>query len=341
MRMTGKNARLDDVARLAGVSTATVSRFINAPDLVAEATAERIRRAIERTGYIPNLLAGGLASRRSRLVALLVPDVTHSIFNATVEAMAEALSADGYVVMLGLTGSDDGRAPALIEAALARRADGIILTGGVSDPKLRARLEADDATIIETWNLPDRPIDVAVGFSHAAVGQAVARFAQERGYRRPYLLTADSRRALARRDGFLTTWAQFGGVAPGEAAFPSPTRFGMGRAAFAQVRAATPMPDIVVCSSDWLAHGLVAEAEAAGLRVPDDLAVVGFGNLPFAADMRPALTTVEIDGARIGREAVEILRRRAAAGGADGEGVGGGDPTRVDVGFRLIARDSA
>ncbi len=331
-----KIARLDDVARLAGVSTATVSRYINAPDVVAEATAERIRQAIDRTGYIPNLLAGGLASRRSRLVALLVPDITHSIYNLTIEAMSEALSDDGYVVMLGLTGADDARAPALIEAALARRADGIILTGSVSDPRLRARLERDDATVIETWNLPDRSIDAAVGFSHVQVGEAVARFVRQRGYRRPFLLTADSPRATARRNGFVADWLAQTGAAPGETVLPSPTRFGMGRTAFAQLRAASPMPDVVICSSDWLAHGLIAQAEAAGLRVPDDLAVIGFGNLPFAAEMQPALTTVRIDGARIGREAVAILRRRATGAARKPD-----DAVRVDVGFEIVVGASA
>lgn len=331
-----KIARLDDVARLAGVSTATVSRYINAPDVVAEATAERIRQAIERTGYIPNLLAGGLASRRSRLVALLVPDITHSIYNLTIEAMSEALSDDGYVVMLGLTGADDARAPALIEAALARRADGIILTGSVADPRLRARLERDDATVIETWNLPDRLIDAAVGFSHTEVGQAVARFVRQRGYRHPFLLTADSPRAKARRNGFIADWIAATGASPGDAVLASPTRFGMGRTAFAQLRANNPAPDVVICSSDWLAHGLIAEAQSAGLRVPDDLAVVGFGNLPFAAEMQPALTTVRIDGARIGREAVAILRRRATGAARKSE-----DAARVDVGFEIVVGASA
>lgn len=328
-----KIPKLEDVAQIAGVSSATVSRFFNNPAMVATATADRIREAVAATHYVPNLMAGGLASSRSRLVALLVPDVAQSIFNATVEAMVDELSASGDIVMLGLTGVDNVRMPSLISAALARRADAIILTGIVSDPATRDLMRRREATVIETWGLPTDPIDVAVGFSHRAVGQDIARFVHGRGYRRPHLLTASGTRAMERRQGFIDDWASAGGDTPTEQMFASQTRFGHGRAAFRALRELDNRPDVVVCSSDWLAQGLLVEAMAAGVRVPDELAVVGFGNLAVAAEMRPTITTIDIDGARIGREAVSLLRRRTA-----GEKI---ENRLIDVGFRLIVRESA
>ncbi|MBO9714580.1 LacI family DNA-binding transcriptional regulator [Sphingomonas sp.] len=325
--------KLDDVARQAGVSAATVSRFLNNPGIVATATGERIRAAIEATGYVPDLVAGGLASAKSRLVAVLVPDVAQSIFNATVEAMVEELSIDGHSVMLGLTGIENARMPQLISAALSRRADAIILTGILSDKPSRDLLIGRNATVIETWGLPPEPIDVAVGFSHHAVGADVARFLRGRGYRRPHLLSASGTRAMERRQGFIDDWTAAGGETPTEQMFASQTRFGHGRAAFRAMRELGTAPDVVVCSSDWLAQGLLVEAMAAGVKVPDELAVVGFGNLAIAAEMRPTITTVDIDGARIGREAVNVLRRRAA-----GETIA---ERHIDVGFRLIERESA
>lgn len=325
--------RLEDVAAHAGVSTATVSRFINRPGMVAAETAARIRAAIDATGYVPNLLAGGLASSQSRMVAVLVPDMAHSIFNATVEALVEELSASGRIAMLGLTGIDNARMPALISAALSRRADAIILTGLLNDEPTRQLLQRGRTTVIETWGLPTSPIDVAVGFSHHAVGRRIAQFALSRGYRRPYLLSASGTRAMERRQGFVDQWLEAGLPMPSEQVFPSQTRFGNGRAAFRTLRGMNPRPDIAVCSSDWLAQGLLVEAIAAGVRVPDELAVIGFGNLALAQDMRPTLTTIDIDGARIGREAVAILHRRTS-----------GDVTPeqdVDVGFSLIVRESA
>lgn len=327
------NPTLDDVAHRAGVSTATVSRFYNNPSIVAPATAERIRSAVDALGYVPNLLAGGLASNRSRLVAVLVPEVAQSIFNDTIEAMSAELSLDGNVVMLGLTGPDNARMSQLIDAALARRADGIILTGVVTDGATRERLRQREHTVIETWGIPDDPIDIAVGFSHAAVGRDIARFLRGRGYLRPLLTAADSARARQRRDGFVEEWKGLGGGTPARLNVPVPTRFGHARLVWRHIQQMEEKPDVVVCGSDLLAQGVIIEAQAAGFRVPDHLAVVGFGNAAVAGDMRPSITTVDVDGARIGREAVAVLRRRAA-----GESV----PQRViDVGFRLIARESA
>jgi LacI family transcriptional regulator, gluconate utilization system Gnt-I transcriptional repressor len=325
--------KLDDVARRAGVSTATVSRFHNNPEMVAPATAARIRAAIEATGYVPNLLAGGLASQRSRLVAVLVPEIAPSIFNDTIEAMTAELALDANIVMLGLTGAGNERMAQLIDAALARRADGIILTGVVTDAGLRTRLRGRGTTVIETWGIPDDPIDIAVGFSHVAVGRDVARFLHGRGFTRPLLTVASGLRALQRRDGFVHEWRSAGHKLPATIDVPMPTRFGHARLVWRQVTQQKRMPDVIVCGSDLLAQGVIIEAQAAGMRVPEQIAVTGFGNLAVAGDMRPSITTVDVDGARIGREAVAVLRRRAA-----GERV----PRQViDVGFRLIARESA
>jgi LacI family gluconate utilization system Gnt-I transcriptional repressor len=333
--VTPKNKvpKLEDVAARAGVSPATVSRFYNNPTVVAPSTAERIRKAVADTGYVPDLIAGGLASRRSRLVAVLVPEIAHSIFNDTIEEMVNELSRDGHIVMLGLTGPDDRGMPDLIDAALSRRAEGIILSGIIATDAMRAQLQTRGATVIETWGLPEKPIDIAVGFSHTAVGIDVARFLAGRGYKRPHLIVGNGPRARMRRDAFIREWNQSGRHAPTEMQVEIPTRFGHARLAWRHAMDLPTKPDVIVCGSDLLAQGLIVEAYAAGKRVPQDVAVVGFGNLSIAGEMRPTITSVDLDGARMGREAIAVLRRRAA-----GEKI----VNRViDVGFRLIARESA
>ena len=247
--------------------------------------------------------------------------------------MASELSLDGNTVMLGLTGSGNARMPQLIDAALARRADAIILTGIITDAETRERLRERSVTVIETWGVPEDPIDVAVGFSHLAVGHDVARFLHGRGYVRPLLAVAEGARARQRRDGFLEEWRTTGHEAPVVLDVPLPTRFGHSRLVWRHVAQMPVPPDVIVCGSDVLAQGVIIEAQAAGFRVPDQVAVVGFGNLAIAGDMRPTITTVDVDGARIGREAVAVLRRRAS----------GDDIAQkvIDVGFRLIARESA
>lgn len=332
MTRSARTPTLDDVAAKAGVSAATVSRFVNNPAVVAAATAERIREAIAATGYIPNLLAGGLASSKSRMVAVLIPHLTDSIFNDTIEEMVEELSAAGMNVMLGLTGTSVARASELVRAALSRRVDAIISTG-LLDAEIADVIRRSATMFIQIWELPDDPPGIAVGFSHTAAGRDIARFLASRGYRRPHLITADGTRAAMRRDGFLAEWRELGGGPVTLATVDIPSRFGHARRMFADMRRLDEMPDVAVCGSDYLAQGLIVEAQAAGLRVPDNLAVVGFGNSSLAGEMRPTITTVEVDGARIAREAIAAIARHVP-----------GEPPRersIDVGFRLIARESA
>ncbi len=332
LHLLTKTPTLDDVATRAGVSSATVSRYLNHPGVVAASTAERIQRAIAETGYIPNLLAGGLASNRSRLVAVLIPHLTNSIFNDTIEAMSNELSAAGTNVMLGLTGMDDARTDELLRAAISRRADAIISTGVITD-SIADLVKRSSTLFIQVWELPEDPIGIAVGFSHKDAGRDVARFLITRGYRRPHIITATGSRARMRRDGFVAEWQALGGESVSEGSVDIPSRFGHARRAFADIRRIKPAPDVVVCGSDYLAQGLIVEAQAVGMRVPDDIAVVGFGNSSLAGEMRPTITTVDIDGARIAREAIAAIRRH-----------GEGQPIQercIDVGFRLIARESA
>ena len=197
----------------------------------------------------------------------------------------------------------------------------------------RERLRERAVTVIETWGMPEDPIDIAVGFSHPAVGRDIARFLHGRGYARPLLTVADGARARQRRDGFIEEWRTTGQSRPWCSMCRCRRASGIRAWCGGMWRRLRAPPDVIVCGSDVLAQGVIIEAQAAGVRVPDQVAVVGFGNLAIAGDMRPSITTVDVDGARIGREAVSVLRRRAA-----GEQIA---QTVIDVGFRLIARESA
>lgn len=332
MSQSFPNAKLRDVAKRCGVSASTVSRFLNQPSVVAEATAVRIQAAIDDLGYIPNLLAGSFATQKSDLVAVEIPTLTNSVFSETIESMTKELALAGVVVMLGLTDFDPAQTRKLVIAALSRRADAIILTSEIA-PDLRDLLRRSNITVIEIWDLPDEVIDIAVGFSHKAVGEELARFIDMRGYSRPHLITSQSSRARQRQEGLLRVWKELGHKAPTEDSLPAPLRFGQARGAFARIRRLKTPPDVIVCGSDLLAQGIIVEAHAAGLKVPDDIAVIGFGNSGVAGEMRPTITSVDIDGKRIAREAIALLQRRA-----EGKVI---RERMINVGFRLIARESA
>ncbi|MDM0107918.1 LacI family DNA-binding transcriptional regulator [Variovorax sp. J22R24] len=332
-RRSSGGITLDDVSKLAGVSAITVSRALNSPDLVSPKTREKVRLAVERTGYVPNLLAGGLASNRSRLVAALVPTIAGPVFLETIQALTEALAESGYQLMLGQAGYHNSREDALIDAIVGRRPDGIVLTGIMRSPEGRRRLLASGIPVVETWDLTPTPVDMLVGFSHEKVGADIAEFLYAKGYRRPAVVSGDDQRANLRRAGFEQAWKALGGRQPDVCSVAAPTTLGSGRTAFAELLATIPGIDVVVCSSDALAHGVITEAQARGMRVPQDIAAMGFGDLGFAQHAHPAISTVRIDGTAIGRQAARFIIDRA-----EGRPV---EQKVVDLGFSLIERASA
>ncbi|OWW19774.1 LacI family DNA-binding transcriptional regulator [Noviherbaspirillum denitrificans] len=329
---------LRDVAKLAGVAPITASRALNTPSAVSPEVLQRVREAVERTGYVPNMLAGGLASNKSRLVAAVVPTIAGPVFLETVQALTEALAERGYQLMLGQSGYRDSREDALLETIIGRRPDGVVLTGIMRSPEGRRRLLASGIPVVETWDLTPTPIDMLVGFSHEKIGAEVAAYLHRRGCRRVATISGDDERALRRHRAFSDAAVKLGMALRGENKVPSvvvpaPTTLGSGRRGVADLLAGHPDIDAVFCSSDLLALGVLTEAQARGIRIPEQLAVVGLGDLSFAADLHPALTTVRIDGTTIGRTAAQFIIDRA-------EGRPVASPIH-DVGFTIVERGSA
>lgn len=324
---------LSDVAHIAGVSPITVSRALNTPGQVSPETLARVREAVARTGYVPNRVAGGLASSRSRLVAAIVPTIASPMFLGTVHALTDALAKEGYQVMLGESGYDGTREDALLDAIIGRRPDGVVLTGVMHSVEGRRRLAAAGIPVVETWDLTPTPIDMLVGFSHEKAGSAAAEYLYGKGARRLAMICADDQRAGLRQRGFSEAAARLSlGKIPLRLVH-APTTIGDGRSALAALLERDPGPDAIYCSSDVLALGALIEARSKGIRIPGELRVFGFGDLDFAAHADPALSTARIDGTAIGRQAARFLLERIAGGP--------GGPRIVDLGFTIIPRDSA
>ena len=326
-----KPVTIRDVAKVAGVSAITVSRALARPELVSPETLERVRAVVTRTGYVPNVLAGSLRTRRSRIIAAIFPQVSNTLFVEAIQALTERLREEGYQVLLGLS-SYERREDELIAGILGRQPDGILLTGVSHAPETRRRLIAAHIPVVETWDFTPSPIDMLVGFSHEKVGAAMARHVLARGHRDIGLVWNNDARAELRRRGFLEVLAGSGIEPAATCLGPAPATFPRGREGLAQLLRSGKRFTAVACSSDPLAQGVIAEAQDRGLRIPADLAVIGFGDLDFAAHTTPALTTVGIDKVAIGRLAAEMLLARIA-GREPGERI-------VDVGFTVIERAS-
>ena len=324
---------LRDVAKLAGVAPITASRAVNTPDQVSPEVLQKVQEAVRRTGYVPNRVAGGLASSRSRLIAAVVPSIVVSVFVETIETLNNTLFESGYQLMLGQTGYSAEREEALLEAIIGRRPDGIFLTGIMQSSKGRTRLLASGIPVVETWDLTPTPIDMLIGFSHSDIGKEVAHFLMAKGRSRFALIRADDERGTRRATAFRNTVVQRGLPDVLVDNVGSSRTLKSGREALSRILAQAPETDAIFCSSDLIALGVLTEAIARGIAVPQRLSIVGFGDVPYVANMVPALTTVHINGGNIGRMAAGCLIARA-----EGRKV---DSPIVDVGFSIIERDSA
>jgi LacI family gluconate utilization system Gnt-I transcriptional repressor len=323
-----------EIGRLAGVSQVTVSRALSSPAKVSAATLDRIRDAIARTGFVPNAVAGALASNRSMLIAALVPSLTNIVYSGMLHTFTEIMWRHGYQIMLSETGTDLDREESAIAAHLSRRPDAILLTGIRHSPGSRRLLLNAGIPVVEVWDISDTPIDCCVGFSHATAGQAAADFAREAGYGFAATITASNERAIKRRDAFRERFTARGGSLAGAIDYSGSATLASGRQALASLLEQGLAPGAVIfCSSDQFAHGVLIEANARGLKVPRDLAVIGFGDEDFASATDPALTTIRVDRNLLGDRAAEALLTRFAATA---------DQAPIhDIGFNLIRRASA
>jgi LacI family gluconate utilization system Gnt-I transcriptional repressor len=322
---------LQEVAKLAGVSPITVSRALNRPELVAPQKLEAVRAAIERTGYVPNLLAGGLASKKSRLVAAIVPTIGNSVFADTIERFTDRMSQSGYKVILGMSDYREDKEEELLAAVLGRQPDAVFLTGINHSRTTRTRLLAAKVPVIEVWDYTPTPIDMVIGFSHESVGRSVAVNLFDKGYRKFGLVFAADDRARMRQAAFLAALAERGVTDVQISTIATPGSFKKGRDGTAELLDSGKPVEVIFCSSDVLAYGVITEAQVRGLSIPSDLAVFGFGDLEYAPYTSPALSSVHIDRNLLGLRAAEMLLAR----------IEGGETEKiVDIGFSIVDRDS-
>lgn len=333
-RRSTRSITIAQVAEHAGVSAQTVSRAISKPDLVSPETAERVRASIRATGYVPNLAASHLASNRSNTVAVLIPTLSGSVFADMVQALDHVLAPHGFHLLIGTTGYSLEREEDALRAFLGRRPDGIVLAGTVHTPAARALLAGARVPVVETWETADDPIDSVVGFSNEKAMRALFDHVCDLGYRRPILagrFSGGDVRALRRRSAFETAMVESlpdAQVRVFEAAGDAAT-LDTGRDLFERVRRDAPDADVMMFTSDVFASGALLAAGAAGVSVPGDIGVTGFGGFELGRHLTPPLTTVSVPNGQIGEHAGRALLERIGA-------VEPVAPANVDVGFSLV-----
>lgn len=289
----------------------TVSRALKRDSAVSPATRRRILGIVKEIGYVPDQIAGSLSSKRSGFVALLVPSLNNPHFAETAHALADTLQTAGLQILIGYTNYETKREEPLLAALLQKRPEAVVLVSDGHSAKSRELLLKAGIPVVQVWDWPSRPIGHVVGFSNEDVAINMVRFLAERGYRRlAYLGETGDRgtRGAHRRQGFVRAVKELklGAVRLHDQA-PPPITVLQGRAALPQMLKRWPDIDAIMCVSDPCAFGVLTEAQAMGLNVPSQLAVIGFGDFEVSRCCLPALTTTAVDGARIGRETGTLL----------------------------------
>jgi LacI family gluconate utilization system Gnt-I transcriptional repressor len=324
------------VARAAAVSTITVVRVLRDPPRVAAATRARVEAILRETGYTPDLTAASLASQRSRLVAAIVPVLTNSLIAEIMQGLTDALATDGLQMLLGVSGFSAQHEQELVQAFLSRRVDAIYLTGVIHTPDTVRMLKRAGIPVVEGGNLAADPIDMVVGYDNVEAARTITRYLLTRRYTPVGYIGAfpkDNDRARDRRLGYEKALAAARRTADPRLEIETTLDVDAGAAAMAKLLGRTPRVRAVFCSADALAVGALFECQRRGLAVPGDVAIAGFDDIVFAAQVVPALTTIRVPRYEIGQRAGTMLCDRLAKRNVRRR--------VVDVGFELVPRASA
>lgn len=324
-----------DVAAAAGVSPATVSRVLNpeATDYpVRSESRERVLEAIARLGYRPNDLARALLHRRTNVVGLVIPDIFNPYYPALARGVEDVASASGYRVVLCNTDRDIEKTNMYLDTLVKSRVDGVIVAGGGTDTTFDPQLFAAYDTkvvLVGRHNLPYPSVQVD---NVAAAHGATAHVAQL-GHRSVAFIAGPltSNTVQDRLTGYWNALVEHGLVLDQRLVTEGDFQEGGGYRAVLSLLDGGLLPTGIVAANDRMAFGAMTALSDRGLRVPEDVSLVGFDDVPLASFLRPALTTVAIPSYEIGRAAMSMLAD-------DSEQVGTDRPRLLPT--RLIVRSS-
>lgn len=324
-----------EVARRAQVSESTVSRIMRNTGLVAEDTRERVMEAVRAMGYVPNRIAGSLASLDAFLVGVVIPSLSNIVFPEVLQGIQAALEGTDLQAVISTTEYDIDREEVMVRGILAWKPAAILLAGFDHTAATRLMLDHSGIRVVEMMDIDSTPIDVAVGTSHRGAGHAIGRHLIGRGYRRFGYIGHDwvaDRRARLRYDGLRQALAESGLVIEAHAISDGPSSVGTGRAMTARLRAEAPGVQVAVYSNDDMAVGGVFHSLGAGLSLPDQFAVFGFNGLDIGRELPQPLSTLRSNRDLIGRRSIEAILETPDRPAA---------PRVIDTGFEIFPGETA
>lgn len=309
-----RHVSLSDVARLAGVSTASVSRTINSPNLVRPESRERIEAAIRELGYIPSGAARALATRQSRAIGAIVPTLDDAIFATGISALQRRLTQLGYTLLVAASEYDPKQELREAHALLTHGVEGLMLIGENRDPELYRLLERSRVPFVNCWTYRAASSHPCIGFDNERAARQLTEYLIDLGHRDIAMIAGITRgndRAQARVDGVRGALKAIDCDLPGERFIEQRYGIAEGRNGMRELltRCSQP-PTAVICGNDVLAMGALFECQSRGLAVPEALSIAGFDDLNVSAHLQPSLTTVKVPSSEMGTLAADFLAQR-------------------------------
>jgi len=289
--------KIDLVAKRAGVSTATVSRVLNKPDTVRDTLRKKVLDAVTELGYVPHAGARALMLQRSGTIGAVFPTIDNAIFSQAIDALQRRLTQEDFQLLVATSGFDPEAERKQVLNLVARGVDALVLCGFSQSTKLLRFINQQGLACVHVMVHPGRKGSLSVGFDNAAAMRQVTRYLLDLGHRRIAMLAGVTRhndRALQRLEGVREALQSENISMPDNFLVECPYTLDKAREGMRSLMRQKSRPTAVICGNDVLAFGALLEASHLGMRVPQDVSLVGFDDLEMAKHLQPALTTVRV-----------------------------------------------
>lgn len=315
---------LRDVSEASGVSEMTVSRVLRGRGDVSEATRERVLEAARRLGYVPNKIAGALASKRVNLVAVIIPSLSNMVFPEVMTGISEVLDDSPLQPVVGVTNYRPEREERVLYEMLSWRPSGVILAGLEHSEASRAMLAAARIPVVEIMDVDGEATDAVVGISHRRAGREMARAIVAEGYKRIGFLGTKmplDHRARKRFEGFTEALAKAGLEVADQEFYEGGSALAKGREMTEAILKRTPDLDFLYYSNDMIGAGGLLYCLDKGIEVPGRLGLAGFNGVELLDGLPRRLASMDACRLEIGRRAATIIASHAGRDNAGGERV--------------------
>jgi LacI family repressor for deo operon, udp, cdd, tsx, nupC, and nupG len=306
--MQSKTATIEDVARLAGVSIATVSRALHHPAKVAEATRKKVLAAIDSTGFTANAMAQSLRLKSTRMILVIVPDIGNTFFASILRGLEAVAQQRGYGLLIGNSENDPAIEETYVSYLRSGKVDGLVLLSGRL-PWPAGSIPANPPPMISVCEEIEMPGLPFIGIDNMAAARLATEHLIAAGHRRIAYVAGPARNILTRQrqEGYAAALAAAGIPLDPALLLPGDFSIESGVQAAADIAGMKEPPTAFFCANDEMAIGVIMELTRRGLKVPEDVAVMGFDDIQFSSCTNPPLTTVRQPRREIGEEAMGVL----------------------------------